>query len=400
MRPDERLRNILLSVKLGPITPFYGIVNGQCECGKPKSERHKPGKHPRSGGWQNKNSTTDPATITGWAAQFPHANFAVVTGVDTVVLDLDVRPGKSGVEELARLETEAGEKIPPTVTVLSGSGSGATHLYFNVPPDIGTFQKPKGTKAIDFQRSRKAIIVPGSLHESGRFYEFAPGLSPADIAIADLPGWLMALMRKPATTASTPGDFTDDIENLFDELLKLGPPPGSLPPGRLRPDEIVKQKMKTVPMRKYPQDRSFSDSHWAWTLARNCCHHWEQFLRIWEQSEIRKLPDTKCGRASYEAPTLMKAFADQKQQWASRLKRRLPEQSANPSISRRIAKEAATRREVPRSPITKAVIALHINRPDLDDNGIARVLNDTGTFDRPVTRNNVKTIRRSYPHYW
>jgi hypothetical protein len=400
MYPDERLRNIIESAKLGPLTPFWGLVNGVCECGKPKSERHKPGKHPRFGGWQDKQATTDPQTISRWVAEFPNANFAVITGVDTVVLDLDIRPGKNGVEELARLEAEAGQTIPPTVTVMSGSGTGAKHLYFTVPPDVANLQKPKGTKAIDFQRSLKAIIIPGSLHESGRSYEFAPGLSPAEVAVADLPGWLLALMQKSGSSIRIPGVLTDDIGKLFEQLLKTGPPPGSTPPGRLRPDEIVKRKMKTVTMRKYPDDRSFSDSYWAWTLARNCCHHWDQFLRLWEASPIRKLPGTKCNRTSYEGPLLNKAFADQKQQWKSKLTKRSPGQSANPSIAKRVQKEAATHREVPRSPVTKAVLALHNQRPDLDDTGIARVLNETGQFEKPIPRNNVKRIRHSYPQYW
>ena len=99
MTPAERSKNILLAAKLGPLTPFFGIVNGRCECGKPKSQKHKPGKHPHGGGWQRQNATSDHATIAVWIGQYPNANFAVITGVDTVVLDLDVRPGKDGVDQ-------------------------------------------------------------------------------------------------------------------------------------------------------------------------------------------------------------------------------------------------------------------------------------------------------------
>lgn len=316
------------------------------------------------------------------------------------MLDLDVRPGKNGVEELTRLEIGAGQALPPTVTVMSGSGTGAKHLYFKIPGDIVNLQKPKGTKAIDFQRSSKAIIVPGSLHESGHFYEWAPGLSPDQVELAELPDWLLETMRTP--TAKTRGtvNVTDNIEELFDGLLKIGAPPGSMQPGRLRPDAVVLRKMRSVPIRRYPDDRSHSDSHWAWTLARNCCHHWDQFLRIWKDSAIRKLPDSKCGRASYEADILTKAFASQRQQWKSKLTPRPIEQSANPTITRKFRKQAETHREVPRSEITKAVLALHAQKPNLDDNGIARELNAAGTLNREITRNNVKRIRHSYPHLW
>ena len=400
MTAAERVKNILLSTKLGPLTPFFGIVNGNCECGKPKSQKHKPGKHPHAGGWQRQNATSDHATIAVWIGQYPNANFAVITGVDTVVLDLDVRPGKDGVAELAALEAKAGQSLPATVTVLTGSGTGAKHLYFKVPQNLSRLQKPKGTTAIDFQRSSQAVIVPGSLHESGHFYRFAPGLSPDEVEVADLPDWILALMRKHTAAARNTTTITDDIGKLFDELLKIGPPPGSMPPGRLRNDEIVKRKMKTVPMRKYPGDRSHSDSHWAWTLARNCSHHWDQHLRIWKDSPIRKLPGTKCGRASYEADILEKAFLDQKQQWVSKFKQRPIEKTANPAIVKYIRKKAATHREDPRSEITKAVLNLHHKKPNLDDAGIARLLNAKNTLGREVTRNNVKRIRHSYEHLW
>ena len=91
---------------------------------------------------------------------------------------------------------------------------------------------------------------------------------------------------------------------------------------------------------------------------------------------------------------------DQKQQWVSKFKQRPLENTANPAIVKYIRKKAATHREVPRSPITKAVLHLHRQQPDLDDNGIARTLNAMGKLDREVTRNNVKRIRHSYPQLW
>ena len=182
MKPSERLRNILVSTTLGPVTPYYGIVNGRCECSKPTGEypvrakggklktvQHRPGKHPHGNDpkFQSK-ATKDTATIRQWIEQYPGANFGVIAGVETVVLDLDIRPEKNGVQEIAQLELTAGQTLPPTTTVLSGSGSGAKHLYFKIPSNLDQLQKPKGTKGIDFLRSKQGVIVPGSLHESGQ----------------------------------------------------------------------------------------------------------------------------------------------------------------------------------------------------------------------------------------
>lgn len=413
MTPDKRLQNILLATKLGPLTPFFGLVAGQCECGKPKGENHirgrggklkavthKPGKHPRDGGWQ-RNATTDQSTIRQWFNQHPNGNFAVISGVNTVALDFDVRQGKDGIAELHQLEAASGQQLPPTITVLSGSGTGAQHRYFRIPADVDALKKPKGTKAIDFQRNSQAVIVPGSLHESGHFYTFAPGHSPAEIELAELPDWLLDLMRKPnAQTRKQPSgaEITDDIEELFDELLKMGPPIGSMQFGRLRPDAVVQSKMKKVPLRKYPDDRSYSDSHWAWTLARNTCHHWEQYLRIWKDSAIRTLPDTKCGRASYEADILNRAFLDQKQQWKNR-RRRPIEQSTNPVLAKDMRRRS-DQLEMPKSPIAINVLYTNYHHPNLTDSGIAEHLNATGSLGRKVSRDYVKHIRHRYKHLW
>ena len=314
------------------------------------------------------------------------------------MLDLDVRPGKNGVTELEHIEAAAGQTLPPTITVLSGSGTGAKHLYFAVPSDLKRLQKPKGTSGIDFLRSSQAAIVPGSRHESGHYYKFAPGLSPADVALANLPAWFLELMDKPTGIHRQNKTATYDIGELFDALLKEGPPAGSLPPGRLRPDEIVKRKMKKVPQQRYPDDRSHSDSHWAWTLARNTCHHWGQYLRLWKDSSIRKRPDTKCGDASYEQSILERAFVDQKQQWGNLT--RLPvEQSANVSLAKYIRK-LTNHTETPRSAITEAVVRQNYKNRSLNDKGIADALNATGTFERTITRDYVKQIRRRYAHLW
>ena len=131
MSPKERLENILLSASLGPITPFCGIVNGVCQCGRKPSKAHKPGKHPLLTGWQEM-ATTDHETIIEWFDNAPGANFAVITGIQTVVLDLDVKPGKDGNAALAKLEADAGQQLSPTVTAFSGT-PGARHLYYKVP---------------------------------------------------------------------------------------------------------------------------------------------------------------------------------------------------------------------------------------------------------------------------
>jgi hypothetical protein len=177
MTPDKRLQTILLATELGPLTPFFGIVNGQCECGKPKGDlpvrgkggkqktvTHKPGKHPRDGGWQ-RNATTDHAAIRQWFNQHPHGNFAVVSGVNTVALDFDVRPEKDGIAELRQLETAAGQQLPPTVTVLSGSGTQRRIIRVMKEPEVKRLKKPNQSQREFSERLRKKM----STHDPKRF---------------------------------------------------------------------------------------------------------------------------------------------------------------------------------------------------------------------------------------
>lgn len=95
---------------------------------------------------------------------------------------------------------------------------------------------------------------------------------------------------------------------------------------------------------------------------------------------------------------LNKAFQDQTQQWKNR-KARHPKDTPNPKLARQLLK-LGKGKEVPRSPIPEAVVKLHNRMPKLDDNGIARHLNANGQFDRVITRDYVKHIRKRYEHLW
>jgi hypothetical protein len=345
MTNKERLQTFLRSLTLGPLVLYHGVEDGHCDCGdlrlmipffdkgQRKLRKHNRAKHPWLLKWQE-TATYDEKMVRSWLLEHPFANFAVLTGLKTVVLDLDVREGKDGIAELYALATSAHQNVPATVSVISGSG--ATHLYFNVPLEIDQLQKPKGTKGIDFQGIGKAAIAPGSRHINGNYYRFVPGLSPSEVAVANVPDWLLATMMRPAgkRSVSTSLNKFEDMDQFFDALASEGPPEHSMQPGRLRSDEAVAMKMKTVPMCRYPDDRSHSDSHWAWTLSRYCCHHWVQFVRIWRNSPIRRLSDTRCGDQNYERNILRRAFSDQRQQWVSKPLQRPTEQTANPTAVR------------------------------------------------------------------
>jgi Bifunctional DNA primase/polymerase, N-terminal len=103
---------IALAKRFGAVHPCYGIdrETKACTCGGVNRKTKKPcnaGKHPIIGAWQV-NASTDPSTIGQLANRYPEANWGVVTGEVIDVIDLDEKPGISGLESLRVLEGKLG----------------------------------------------------------------------------------------------------------------------------------------------------------------------------------------------------------------------------------------------------------------------------------------------------
>ena len=86
------------------------------------------GKLPKIKSWQQEATTDDKKIVLWWKFQFKDANIGIVTGAaseNLVVLDVDVKDGKQGLESLKAL---TGGGIPETYTVQTPSGG--YHFYF------------------------------------------------------------------------------------------------------------------------------------------------------------------------------------------------------------------------------------------------------------------------------
>ena len=135
-----------------------------CSCRKPDCQ--DVGKHPRT---QNglTDATTDPTRITQWWTQWPDANVAMATGT-VIVLDVDPRHG--GDESLRDLEA-LHELLPETVSVETGGGG--AHYWFH-PPEGREIRNSSGAlgPGLDIRGAGGYVLVPPSLHQSGRRYEW------------------------------------------------------------------------------------------------------------------------------------------------------------------------------------------------------------------------------------
>ncbi|MGA7741808.1 MAG: bifunctional DNA primase/polymerase [Polyangia bacterium] len=173
-----------------PVLPLHSVVAGKCDCG---DRACRPaGKHP----WSTHglcDATAAPAVIRGWWAQRPNANVAIATGKVSglVVLDIDLR--HNGDESLHALVAAHGP-MPDTPMVLTGGGG--QHFYFAHPG--GSIKSRAGLwPGIDVRADGGYIIVPPSVHASGRLYQWEPGSGLTDVDLAPVPDWLRAKLAEP-----------------------------------------------------------------------------------------------------------------------------------------------------------------------------------------------------------
>ncbi len=135
-------------------------------------------------------STTDTRTVERWFRGRVR-NVGVDTGKSgLVVLDEDAAG------ELDRLCRDQDEALPATFTVTTGKG---THRYYTQPPDVVLTNSPGRLRGyrVDVRGAGGYVVGPGSVHPSGVVYEVTD-----DSAIAELPGWLVTLLRP--NTPETP----------------------------------------------------------------------------------------------------------------------------------------------------------------------------------------------------
>lgn len=180
------------------IFPIWWTEDGACAC-PAGVECNSPGKHPLTPNGV-KDATADAARIAEWRKRWPLANWANATGAEAgiFVVDLDVKPGKNGVEAMRAIASPHGG-IPQTR--VARTGSGGLHLYFRYPTDrkVGNTQNVPAP-GIDCRGVAGYVVAPGSEHVSGGRYSWIN-----DCEIAAAPEWLLdAVTRKPRAEAEEP----------------------------------------------------------------------------------------------------------------------------------------------------------------------------------------------------
>lgn len=146
------------------------------------------GKRPIRRGWQNEPPPSIEMLIE-WARQ---GNLGLRTGSASgvIVIDDDTEDGSA--------ESTLG--LPPTVTVITGSGK--KHHYFKAPDNVRIQNSTSHlAPGVDVRAEGGQTVSTGSNHpDTGEPYVWAAGRSPEDIPLAEIPPHL--LQRMVSTTSA------------------------------------------------------------------------------------------------------------------------------------------------------------------------------------------------------
>ena len=124
--------------------------------------------------------------VRNWYKRWPKANLAVVTGDVSGIVAVDIDPGHGGEKSIGEMEIRHGA-LPPTVEAMTGGGG--RHLYF-AHPGREVRNRAGLAPGIDMRGDGGCIIVPPSVHPSGKSYRWKPGHAPGEVQLAPLPVWL------------------------------------------------------------------------------------------------------------------------------------------------------------------------------------------------------------------
>lgn len=149
-------------------------------------------------------ATTDTNQIEAWWSEWPNANIGIHPGASGLLaFDADAYKDSYDGQDFLTLAEQN------TITNLTGGGG--THLVYRMP-DGEKFGNTRGAipAGIDIKGWGGYIVVPPSIHPTGRAYQWESGFGPHEIDPSPLPEKLLRILREARTAPSSPATFGDD----------------------------------------------------------------------------------------------------------------------------------------------------------------------------------------------
>ncbi len=173
-------------------------TSGKCACGR-NHQGHDVGKAPLTKNGKG-DATRTAIGAAGFWTRWPNANVAWAITPDKVVLDNDREKG--GYESLGVLQDRYGA-LPQTRLHITGNLG--QHYLYETPVTIKNTTRLDGLNGLDIRGFGGYIIMPPSLHQSGRRYTVS---HIWDGPIMPAPAWLIkvCLKRQPAVANTNAHD--------------------------------------------------------------------------------------------------------------------------------------------------------------------------------------------------
>jgi hypothetical protein len=257
-------------------TPVITEGGVSCDCRRPDCKPKGYGKHPRTrNGFQD--ATRDEAQIRQWWTMFPQANiggFPASAGL--VAFDLDT-------PETLKAAQEIGLFSEPTMEVRTGNG---THRYYAHAEPVPSGATVHG---IIMRAAHGYVLLPPSLHASGRRYELVDAETPP----LPLPPAALAALHHQGTSAGTRDRVKLALASggipeggRHDALLSLA---GSLASSHI-PDETVLQLVHDANTARChpPKPREEVDRIVAFVLDKQRAERAAMVSRFLQSVEIRE----------------------------------------------------------------------------------------------------------------
>jgi P4 family phage/plasmid primase-like protien len=174
----------------------------------------RPGKHPVIKDWPSA-ATTNLQIIAEWFKPGVCRNVGIVTGKRSGVMVVDIDRRNGGEISFAKLIKASACKQ----TIRSRTGGGR-HLFFEYDEQIGTSQGKAFGQGIDVRADGGMVVMPPSLHASGKNYVWHEGRAPGTVLLSRIPSqWLSQsptiLAQKIASSSTPEGQHSEGSRNNF-----------------------------------------------------------------------------------------------------------------------------------------------------------------------------------------